>query len=141
MCLCKKKKNHILAFTVNVFSVRYVAVSYAYLIVLYGCFNVNVIYLKADLNVWITMICSKETRCLSHGWQFYGRIMEGFFILSWKVFDLVGNCSVSDNVHGKQRLTLACSVSRHQKEDKHTAVVGFGSFIYSFWIYKFFFFY
>lgn len=63
-------------------------------------------------------IRSKKTPCLSHGWQFYGRIVEGFFILRWKVFDLVGNCCVSDNGHGKQRLILTyrayCGIKRRQ---------------------------
>lgn len=52
--------------------------------------------------------------------------MEGFFILSWKVFDLIGKCCVSDNVHGKQRLIFTSQIIKHpefitaSKEDKHT---------------------
>lgn len=72
--------------------------------------------------------------------------MEGFFILSWKVFNLVRKCCVSDNVHGNQRPILTSQIIKHpefitaSKEEKHTALVGFGSFISSVWIYNFFFF-
>lgn len=40
-------------------------------------------------------------------------MVEGFFILSWKVFDLAGKCCVSDNVHGKQRHILTSQIIKH----------------------------
>lgn len=63
------------------------------------------------------------------------RMLEGVFILSWKVFNLVRKCCVSDNVHGNQKPILTSQIiinprfNTASKEDKHTALVGFAAFI------------